>query len=40
MDLDPYNWEIILSWHDKIERYKAPIYTFKVRNKDINIENS
>jgi len=38
MDLDPYNWEIILSWHDKIERYKAPIYTFKVRNKDINIE--
>ena len=38
MDLDPYNWEIILGWHDKIERYKAPIYTFKVRNKDINIE--
>jgi len=38
MDLDPYNWEIILSWHDKIERYKAPIYNFKVRNKDINIE--
>ena len=38
MDLDPYNWEIILGWHDKIERYKAPIYTFKVRDKDINIE--
>ena len=38
MDLDPYNWEIILSWYDKIERYKAPIYTFKVRDKNINID--
>jgi methylmalonyl-CoA mutase len=38
MDLDSYNWEIIHNWHDKIERYKAPIYSFKVRNKDINIE--
>ena len=38
MDLDPYNWDIILSWYDKIERYKAPIYTFKVRDKNINIE--
>ena len=38
MDLDSYNWEIIHNWHDKIERYKAPIYTFKVRNKDINIQ--
>ena len=38
MDLDPYNWEIIHNWQDKIERYKAPIYSFKVRNKDINIE--
>ena len=38
MDLDSYNWEIIHNWHDKIERYKASIYTFKVRNKDINIQ--
>ena len=38
MDLDPYNWEIILNWNDKIERYKAPIYSFKVRAKNINIE--
>ena len=34
MDLDPYNWEIILNWNDKIERYKAPIYSFKVRAKE------
>jgi methylmalonyl-CoA mutase len=37
MDLDPYNWENILSWNDKIEKYKNPIYTFKVRDKEINI---
>ncbi len=37
MDLDPYNWEIILSWNDKITKYKNPVYTFQVRGKDINI---
>ena len=38
MDLDPYNWEIITGWHDKVNRYKNPIYTFKVRDKEIKIE--
>ena len=38
MDFDPYNWEIILHWQEKIQRYKDPIYTFKVRGKEINIE--
>lgn len=38
MDLDPYNWEIILSWNDKINKYKEPFYSFKVRNKEIKIE--
>ena len=37
MDLDPYNWEIILNWNHKIAKYKNPIYTFKVRDKEINI---
>jgi methylmalonyl-CoA mutase len=37
MDLDPYNWEIILNWNNKIAKYKNPIYTFKVRDKEINI---
>jgi isobutyryl-CoA mutase len=37
MDLDPYNWEIILNWNSKILKYKNPIYTFKVRYKEINI---
>ena len=38
MDLDPYNYEIILSWHEKINKYKEQFYTFKVRNKEIKIE--
>jgi methylmalonyl-CoA mutase len=35
MDLDPYNWEIILTWNEKINKYKDPVYTFKVRDKEI-----
>ncbi|NDP28050.1 MAG: methylmalonyl-CoA mutase family protein [Flavobacterium sp.] len=38
MDLDPYNWEIILTWNKKIQQYKEQFYTFKVRNKEIKIE--
>ena len=38
MDLDPYNWEHILNWNDKVKRYRDPVYTFKVRDKEINIE--
>jgi len=37
MDLDPYNWEIILNWSDKLNNYKNPYYTFKVREKEIKI---
>ncbi|AWA30368.1 methylmalonyl-CoA mutase [Flavobacterium magnum] len=37
MDLDPYNWEIILSWDTKVNRYKHPVYSFKVRDKEIKI---
>ena len=38
LNLDPYNWEIILNWQEKVQKYKNPIYTFKVRDKEINIE--
>ena len=38
MNLDPYNWEIILNWAEKVQKYKDPIYTFKVRDKEIKIE--
>lgn len=38
MDLDPYNWEILLGWDEKVNRYKDPIYSFKVRDKEIKIK--
>ena len=38
LNLDPLNWELILNWSEKIQRYKNPLYTFKVRYKEINIE--
>ncbi|WP_299107397.1 methylmalonyl-CoA mutase family protein [uncultured Tenacibaculum sp.] len=38
LNLDPHNWEIILNWDAKVKKYKDPIYTFKVRDKEIKIE--
>lgn len=38
MNLDPYNWEVILTWDDKVNKYKNPIYSFKVRDKVIEIK--
>lgn len=38
MDLDPYNWEIITGWGEKVNKYKEPVYSFKVRDKEIKIE--
>ncbi|NAY90312.1 methylmalonyl-CoA mutase [Muricauda sp. JGD-17] len=38
MDLDPHNWESILQWREKINRYKSEIYTFKVRGKEVKIK--
>jgi len=38
MDLNPHHWTTIIHWQDKIQRYKNEIYTFKVRDKEINIK--
>lgn len=38
MNLDPFNWEIILTWDEKVNKYKNPVYSFKVRDKEIKIE--
>ncbi|MCR8666149.1 methylmalonyl-CoA mutase family protein [Aestuariibaculum sp. M13] len=38
MNLDPYNWEVITGWGEKVDKYKNPIYSFKVRDKEIKIE--
>ena len=38
MDLNPHNWKNIYTWKSKKQRYKDEIYTFKVRDKEINIK--
>jgi methylmalonyl-CoA mutase len=38
LDLDPKNWLIIEGWEAKVQRYKEPVYKFKVRDKELSIE--
>ncbi len=38
MNLSPHNWDIILNFDKKKQLYKNDIFTFKVRDKEINIE--
>ena len=38
LNLDPYNWEVITGWDEKVNRYKSPVYTFKVRGKELKID--
>ncbi|WP_237274641.1 methylmalonyl-CoA mutase family protein [Tenacibaculum ovolyticum] len=38
LNFDPHNWEVILNWKDKVKKYKDPVYSFKVRDKVINID--
>lgn len=38
LDLDPRNKQQLEQWVDKVKKYKEPIYTFKVRDKEIKIE--
>lgn len=36
-DLNPYHWESITDWADKVARYKASAYIFKVRDREIRV---
>lgn len=38
LDLDPHNKKLIENWPSKVKTYKDPIYSFKVRDKEIKIE--
>jgi methylmalonyl-CoA mutase len=38
MDLSPHNWDIIFKFDDKKQLYKNDVFTFKVRDKEINIK--
>ncbi len=37
-DLDPHNFDIIKNWESVKNRYKNEVYSFKVRNKTIDIK--
>lgn len=38
LELDPKNLKLIEDWPDKVDKYKQPIYSFKVREKEIKME--
>ena len=38
LNLDPHNWEVIIGWDEKVNKYKEPVYRFKVRDKEISIQ--
>ena len=38
MDLNPHNWETIISWKAKVKKYKDPVFKFKVRAKELSIQ--
>lgn len=38
LNLDPKNWLLIQNWETKKDKYKQPIFEFKVRDKTLKIE--
>ncbi len=38
LDLNPHNWQLIDQWVEKKKKYTDPVYTFKVRDKEIKIQ--
>ncbi len=38
LNLNPHNWEVIIGWDSKLKKYKNKVYSFKVREKVINID--
>ncbi len=37
-DLDPHNWDTLIGWEDKRNKYKEPEFSFKVRDKELKIK--
>lgn len=39
LSLDPRNWKLIVEdWEAKVKKYRDPVFTFKVRDKEIGIK--
>ncbi|MCA1753083.1 MAG: methylmalonyl-CoA mutase family protein, partial [Flavobacteriales bacterium] len=37
-DLDPHNWDTLAGWQSLSERYRAPEFVFKVRDREIRVQ--
>ncbi|NNC61882.1 MAG: methylmalonyl-CoA mutase [Eudoraea sp.] len=38
LNLDPHHWVSLVEWESKVQRYKQPVYKFKVRDKELEID--
>lgn len=38
LELDPRNWKLLQEWQEKRKKYTDPVFSFKVRDKEIRIE--
>ncbi len=39
LNLDPRNWKLVVEdWEAKVKKYRDPVFTFKVRDKEIGIK--
>ena len=38
MSLLPQHWYTLLKWQEKVNRYKSEVYSFKVRDREVNIK--
>ena len=39
LNLDPRNWKLVVEdWEEKVKKYRDPVFTFKVRDKEIGIK--
>ena len=38
LNLDPHNWKVITEWEGKKKKYSDPVFSFKVRDKEIKIQ--
>ncbi|MEW2921404.1 methylmalonyl-CoA mutase family protein [Muricauda sp. ANG21] len=38
MNLLPQHWDTLLKWKEKVNRYKSDVYSFNVRDREVNIK--
>ncbi len=38
LELDPKNWKLIETWPEKVQQYREPLFTFKVRDQEVRVQ--